>query len=105
MATKPETLYRIRKIKKYIEIIAYGSLILDFSITAVTLFSINTGGKSLYSIQQLLNYALSGVMVITVLLFVLILLLSHYENILYQLAQMGIKAKRKRRRRTRLHAF
>jgi len=94
----PSNLYRISKVKKIIEVVAYGSLILDFAISVVTLVSINSHEQSLLGLQQFLNVALSGVIVITTILFLAVLFLSQYDKIIYHFAQSGISVKYRKRR-------
>lgn len=95
---RPSNLYKISQIKKIIEFVAYGSLILDFAISIVTLVSINTHEASLASIQQFLNIALSGVIVLTVVLFLTVVFLSQYDKIIYHFAKSGITIKYRKRK-------
>ncbi|MDE1845761.1 MAG: hypothetical protein KGH53_00545 [Candidatus Micrarchaeota archaeon] len=94
----PSNLYRISKVKKIIEFVAYGSLILDFAISVVTLVSINSHQQSLLGLQQFLNIALSGVIIITTILFLTVVFLSQYDKIVYHFAQTGITVKYRKRR-------
>lgn len=100
----PKNFYRIMRIKKYIEIIAYGSLIVDFAITLVTLYSLNTRVQNFSTIQTWLNYALSGIMILTIILFAALVVLSHYERIIDRLASMGLNIRSKKRRRAEREA-
>ncbi|MGI0141799.1 MAG: hypothetical protein ACREBF_04090 [Candidatus Micrarchaeales archaeon] len=94
---RPSNLYKISKVKKAIEVVAYGSLVLDFSISIVTLVSINTHTTSLASLQEFLNIALSGVIVLTTILFLAVVFLSQYDKIIYTFAKSGISVKYRRR--------
>ena len=94
---RPTNIYRIAKVKRAIEVVAYGSLILDFAISIVTLVSINTRTTSLASLQWFLNVALSGVIVLTTILFLTVLFLSQYDNIIYGFSKTGISIKYKKR--------
>lgn len=95
---RPSDLYKISKVKKIIEVVAYGSLILDFAISIVTLVSINTHEQSLLGLQQFLNVALTGVIVLTVVLFLTVVFLSQYDKIVYGFGQTGISVKYRKRR-------
>ncbi|MDE1856011.1 MAG: hypothetical protein KGH49_02130 [Candidatus Micrarchaeota archaeon] len=90
---RPTNAYRIAKVKRLIELIAYGSLALDFAISIVTLITINTGSQSLLSVQWVLNVALSGVIVMTTILFLTVVFLTHYDKLLYHFGQTGISVR------------
>ncbi|MDE1848362.1 MAG: hypothetical protein KGH61_05465 [Candidatus Micrarchaeota archaeon] len=95
---RPSNLYRITKVKKIIEVVAYGSLVLDFGISAVTLVSINTHTANLSSVLQFLNVALTGVMVLTVILFLTVVFLSQYDKIIYGFERTGLSIRYRKRR-------
>ncbi len=77
----PANIRRAAKMQKLLEHIAYYSLALDFAITVATLISLNIK-RPLESIIFYLNLALSIVVVIAALIFVIIFFLSHYDKIL-----------------------
>jgi uncharacterized membrane protein len=72
---------RIKSLKKIVERVAFISLIADIAIATVTLVSLNTGrsGITLETIF-LLNYILTAIVIIAVILFVSIFLLSYYDK-------------------------
>ncbi len=72
---------RAEKLRKLLDYIAYGSLVLDFAIAIVTLISINVYSPELYKVQYLLNLSLSAEVVITAFVFVLLVLHSRYEKL------------------------
>lgn len=80
---------RIEKLKKTLDFIAYGSLALDIGIAIVTLGSLQIYSKQLNTIQYFLNVAISGEVIITLILFGVMLLLYHYEKILDNLARFS----------------
>lgn len=82
---------RIKRIKKILEYIAYGSLAFDVGIALITLISTHFYAKSLETILTYLNYGLTGVVLVSLFLFVTMLLLSHYEKIIESFASMGFR--------------
>lgn len=66
--------------------VAYASLMLDIIISIITIASVNIYAKqNLSFVLSIVDYALTGVVIISVLLFAMILLLSHYERLLEML--------------------
>ena len=66
--------------------VAYASLILDIIISIITIASVNIYAKqNLSFVLSIVDYALTGVVIISVLLFAMILLLSHYDRLLEML--------------------
>ena len=86
-------LQRIKKIKKMLEYIAYGSLAFDFGISIVTLASIHFYAKELETILTYLNYGLTGVILFSGILFLALVFLSHYEKIIERFADIGFRLK------------
>ena len=83
-----------------LEYIAYGSLILDFAIAALTLVTVNVGGTSnLADIQTLVNYAITAVLIVSAVLFVTIKVMVHYERIIDGFARIKTAGNRHLRRR------
>jgi hypothetical protein len=82
---EPANIKKIAKMQKLLEHIAYYSLALDFAITVATLISLNIK-RPLESIIFYLNLALSVVVVIAALIFVVIFFLSHYDKIIDKFA-------------------
>ncbi len=82
---------RVEKIKRWLEILAYLSLVIDLLITGISLISVNY----YHSAGQLLIYAdylLSAEMILVVLLFMIMIFLSHYETMLEGMLQrVGVK--------------
>ncbi len=90
------TFLRAEKLKRMFDQLAYGSLVLDFAIAAVTLVSINVYSPELGKIQYLLNVALSAEVVLAVFLFILIALHSHYERLVQKLQKFRTTLGRKK---------
>ena len=80
---------RIEKLKRMLNIVAYGSLVLDFSIAVVILVSFNLYSKHLDEIQYFLNVALTAVVLVTSVLLVSLAYLYHYEKVLSHLASFS----------------
>lgn len=95
---RPSDIYKISKVKKAIEVVAYGSLVLDFAISIVTLVSINAHTSSFANLQQFLNVALSGVIVLTTILFLTVVFLSQYDKIVYGFSKTGLSIKYRKKK-------
>lgn len=80
---------RIEKLKRILDIIAYGSLGIDMAIAMVTLFSLNVYSMELNKIQYFLNIALTIEVIATLVLLVALAYLYHYEKIVDNLAQFS----------------
>jgi hypothetical protein len=80
---------RIQKIKKTLDLIAYGSLAIDIGIAMVTFASLQIYSKQLNEIQFFLNAAVSGEVIITLFLFGVMMLLYRYERITDNLARFS----------------
>lgn len=103
---KKNYLQHVEHMKKMFEYIAYGSLGIDMAITIVTLFSANSQSHALSGLQTLLNWALSTVFIVSAVLFVAIVFISHYEKIIDKFAEVGFRTDAKRRMRQRkLHHY
>ncbi len=76
----------IRRLKKAIEVVAYLSLIVDIAIAASTLFYLNTSNVNFFKLQQLLNYALTAIVILSIILFMALVFLSYYIKLLARLA-------------------
>jgi uncharacterized membrane protein len=73
----------VRRAKKLLEKIAYASLIIDILISLTTLISLNIGNfQAVTNEIQLLSYALTVIVIVSLALLGEILLLSHYHKIL-----------------------
>ncbi len=92
-------LHHVEHMKRIFEYVAYGSLGIDMAITIVTLLSANNGSHQLSGLQVLLNYALSAIFIVSLVLFLAIVVVSHYEKIIDKFAEIGFNAQTKRRRR------
>jgi hypothetical protein len=86
-------LKRIKRLKKILEYIAYGSLGLDAAIAVVTLVSVNIYKKQLSQVLLYLNYSLTVEVLISVVIFLALVILSHYEKIIDRFAEIGFKIK------------
>ncbi len=89
---------RAEKLRKLLDYIAYGSLVLDFAIAIVTLVSINIYSPELHNIQYLLNLSLSAEVVITAFVFVLLVLHSRYEKLVQNFLKFRKTLGRKKHR-------
>ncbi len=86
-------LNRIERLKKLLEYVAYGSLGLDAAIAIVTLVSVNIYKGQLDQILLYLNYSLTVEVLISVVLFLALVVLSHYEKLIDGFAEIGFKIK------------
>ena len=77
---------RIEKVKKILDVVAYGSLGIDVAIAVVTLISFNIYSANLSSIERYLNLALTGEVIFTFILLFTLAYLYHYEKIVDNLA-------------------
>lgn len=80
---------RIRKLRKILDIIAYGSLGIDVAIAVVTLIGLNIYSQQLNHIQYYLNLALTAEVIVTMVILVSLAYLYHYEKILDNLASLS----------------
>jgi hypothetical protein len=80
---------RIERLKRILDVIAYGSLIIDVAITVVTLVSLNLYSTELSRIQYFLNIAVSIEVIVTFVLLVALAYLYHYEKIVDRLAEFS----------------
>ncbi|MFP3278934.1 MAG: hypothetical protein RXP92_01330 [Candidatus Micrarchaeota archaeon] len=91
------TLKKIEKIKKLLEYIAYGSLGFDAGISVVTLVSLHLYAKELDLILKYLNYGLTAVVLLSVFLFLILLVMSHYEKMIESFLELKFRMKIKRK--------
>ncbi len=80
---------RIEKIRKILDIVAYGSLGIDIAIAVVTLVSLNLYSADLSSIQHYLNLALTVEVIFTFILLFALAYLYHYDKIVSNLVKFG----------------
>jgi len=80
---------RIERIKKFLDLIAYASLALDFGIAIVTLISLRVGYDQLAKIQYFLNIALTAEVIVVLVLMVAMVLMYRYQKIILDLARMS----------------
>ncbi len=73
---------RVQKARKALERIAYGSLIIDILISLTTLVSLQINSfSSVNEIIELLSYALTAIVMVSLALFLEILLITHYQKL------------------------
>jgi len=84
---------KVKKLKKLLENIAYASLIVDICISIVTLASLNLGRDYTTSVIFLLNYVLTTIVIVSLVVFVAIFMLSHYDKIAEKLSLTKRKTK------------
>ncbi len=98
-----ENLNRAKRIKRWLQILAYGSVILDILITLISFASLKdsslTGTFLLY-----IDYILAAEMVIVIVLFVTMIFLSHYENVIERIYLIRRRGRVERKRKKRMHA-
>ncbi len=99
---KSKELIHVEHAERMLEYIAYGSLAFDFGIAAITLLSANFHTSSLAGLQLLLNYGITAILVVSIVLFLTIRFMIHYERILDGLARLGLRTSR---RQTRIVRF
>jgi len=91
------TLKKVEKIKKLLEYIAYGSLGFDAGISVVTLVSLHLYAKELDLILKYLNYGLTAVVLLSVFLFLVLLVMSHYEKMIERFLELKFRMKVKKK--------
>lgn len=80
---------RIEKIKRMLDVVAYGSLGLDVAIAVVTLVSFNIYSMDLTSIERYLEWGLTAEVIVTFILLTSLAYLYHYEKIVDNLARFS----------------
>lgn len=93
-----ENFSKIERIRKTIDAVAYGSLILDICIAIITSLSI-MNIKNTELILAPINYMLTVVVALSIVLFITLFALKHEEDILNNLLN------RKYRYRPKLHSL
>jgi uncharacterized protein HemY len=81
-----ESMRRVRRLKKLLERIALVSLFLDTCISIATLISLNVGRQYTTSAIYILNYILTAIVILSVIVFAAILLFSRYDRIISRLS-------------------
>ena len=98
-----ENYKRLKKASFYKHILdrlAYLSLVADIGIATATLVSLHVYSSNIHLILKWLQYALSGIVIITVFVFALFAVESNYhKKMMVLLAQVGKSVRRKRRSR------
>ncbi len=72
----------IKKLKRWLEILAFLSLIADTAISILTFVSLKFGEKYTLKILFLVNYILSGIVVASLACFILLGIFLHYDKLL-----------------------
>lgn len=80
---------RINKLKRWLQTLAYASLVLDIAIAMVTLASINIFKGQLSSILFFLNVALSVEVIVTLFIFFTLIFLSRYHRLILEMTRIG----------------
>ena len=100
---KYENLNRAKRIKRWLQMLAYGSVILDIMITLISLASLkNSDLTSTFLVY--IDYVLAAEMVIVIVLFVTMVFLSHYENVIERIYLIRRKRRVERKRKKRMGA-
>jgi hypothetical protein len=97
-----ERLERVKRLKKWLERIAFASLFVDICISIVTLVSINLGRAYTTSVIYLLNYVLTAIVALSITVFAAIFMLSHYDGILDTLLLRHLKLPKIKQNQKRL---
>jgi hypothetical protein len=79
---------KVEKVREILDKVAYASLALDFGIAILTLVSLNTS-LQFGNIQFTLNVLLSVEVAVVAVLMSVMLLLHHYQKILFNLAEFS----------------
>lgn len=96
--TERKKLEKAEFYKSTLDKLAYISLIADVSIAAVTLISLHIYSNNVSAVLKWLNYALTGIVAVTVLVFFLFAFESRYHiKILRMLGETGKRATKKMR--------
>jgi hypothetical protein len=72
---------RIKKLKWMLEKTAFASLIADICISAITLVTLKVGAKYTVGVLFIVNYILTAIVVIALILMAYIASLQHYTSI------------------------
>ncbi|VVB77389.1 Uncharacterised protein [uncultured archaeon] len=80
---------KIQRIKKMLDIIAYGSVALDMGIAIVTLISFHANISQLSDIEYFLNVSLTVEVIVVLVLMCTMMLLYKYQKIIYDLATVS----------------
>jgi len=78
----PKELIKVERLKKSLEKVAFISLFFDIAIAVVTLVTLNTGKLQITdALITLLNYALTIIVIVSVVIFAAILTIKHYQDV------------------------
>ena len=72
----------IKNLKRWLEILAFLSLIADTAISILTFISLKFGEKYTLNVLFLVNYILSGIVVASLVCFILLGIFMHYGKLL-----------------------
>ncbi len=78
----PENMRRAERLKNSLEKVAMISLFFDIAIAVVTLLSLNFGKMEITDkLIVLLNYALTIIVIVSIAIFITMLLVKHYQDL------------------------
>ncbi|MCL5102340.1 MAG: hypothetical protein M1544_03225 [Candidatus Marsarchaeota archaeon] len=89
---------RLKKIEKYLELLAYGSVALDALVAFGSLLLMH-GFHYADLIVSISNYAITAEIAIAAVLLATLLAMKHYKNIIYNFDINAFRMKQKRRMR------
>ncbi|MDE1810966.1 MAG: hypothetical protein KGH66_02920 [Candidatus Micrarchaeota archaeon] len=84
--------HNLAKLKKWFDKVAYVSLAADIAIAAVTLVYLNTSSPNLLSLQLILNYVLTVIVVISLAILASIGALTLYMRLSHRGGRQAILA-------------
>lgn len=73
---------RIRSLRGWLDRIAYASLAADIAIAVVTLVYVNTHAERILNLELTLNYVLTAIVIVSVIVLAVIGFLSMYIRVL-----------------------
>ncbi|MEM3228481.1 MAG: hypothetical protein QW549_02750, partial [Candidatus Micrarchaeaceae archaeon] len=91
-----KNILRIMRIKKWIEVLAYGSLALDYMVTIATLIAVNHYWNKISVFLFYFDEALTAEVILVTVLLVALFFLHHYEKIVDRFAMIRKEARMKR---------
>ena len=77
-----KTKKHIKRLKHSLRFLAFLSLIADTAISILTFLSFEIGKKNTINLLFMVNYILSGIVVVSVALFIALGIIYHYEKVM-----------------------
>jgi len=86
MAFTYRDFYRIKKLKNLLTNLAFFSLLLDLAIAFSTLATTYFKKYNFSLIQEIFDYALTAEVIITIIVFILLVVIRHYQEFIDNIA-------------------